>query len=181
MALVGADLCVRPSMTDAPTGPTLIRHGCAMPPSPWKGEGYGWAILAFPTQGGRCPRRGRMRVGIVGCIRLRRAAEDSRPYGVSRWRFAGAKAMPLCWERSHIGGVPLIRPSVPTGAPSPRRRLLLAISENLSAAPGEKIPGPLIFCAGQGPVFRAKKFPHPPPKQGGRAGSFPQMWKNGQK
>ena len=30
------------------TGVTLIRHGCAMPPSPWQGEGYGWAILAFP-------------------------------------------------------------------------------------------------------------------------------------
>ena len=42
----------------------------------------------------------------------------------------GAKAMPLCRERSNIGGVPLIRPSVPTGAPSPRRRLdsLLLVS-----------------------------------------------------
>ena len=27
-------------MTAAPTRPTLIRHGFAMPPSPWEGEGY---------------------------------------------------------------------------------------------------------------------------------------------
>ncbi len=39
--------------------------------------------LAFPLLGGRCPRRGRMRVGIVGAETIERADEDIRPYGRS--------------------------------------------------------------------------------------------------
>ena len=41
-----------------PSAP-LIRHGFAVPPSPQRVEGF---ALAFPLPGGRCPRRGRMRV-----------------------------------------------------------------------------------------------------------------------
>ena len=44
-----------------PSAP-LIRHGFAVPPSPQRVEGF---ALAFPLPGGRCPRRGRMRVTFV--------------------------------------------------------------------------------------------------------------------
>ena len=36
--------------------------------------------IAFPLLGGRCPRRGRMRVGIVGAEAIERADGDIRPY-----------------------------------------------------------------------------------------------------
>ena len=50
----GRPLC-RPVVGVCTSVVPLIRHGFAMPPSPWKGEGFRRAILAFPTQGGRCP------------------------------------------------------------------------------------------------------------------------------
>ena len=42
--LLGPGVCA--SCTEV----TLIRHGCAVPPSPWKGEGF---ALAFHPPGGR--------------------------------------------------------------------------------------------------------------------------------
>ena len=62
-----------------------------------------------------------------------------------------------------------------------QEKAVVSNSSKFVSGSGRKNPGAADFCAGQGPVFRAKKFPHPPPKQGGGAGSFPQMWKNGQK
>ena len=64
----------------------------------WQGVGSapkGGGILPSPRPPclppwGRCPRRGRMRVGIVGCIRPRRAAEDSGPYGQGSSHSVGA-------------------------------------------------------------------------------------------
>ena len=85
----GRPLC-RPVVGVCTSVVPLIRHGCAMPPSPWQGEGIGQANLAFSTQGGRCPRRGRMRVSFVGCIRRRRATEDSGPYGRDSSHSVGA-------------------------------------------------------------------------------------------
>ena len=71
-------------MTTAPTTTTLIRHGFAMPPSPWKGEGFRRAILAFPTQGGRCPE-GADEGDHGGAYVVERADTEVGPYGVSRW------------------------------------------------------------------------------------------------
>ncbi len=71
MAFVGADLCVRPfdDRCTHETHPHPSRLApCHLPPG--RGKALGGAMLAFPTQGGRCPRRGRMRGscrGQLGC------------------------------------------------------------------------------------------------------------------
>ncbi len=86
----------------------------------------------------------------------------------------GAKAIAVLMLRAHRPfGAPLIRPSVPTGAPSPRRRLLLAIPENLSAAPGGKNPGAADVClrrAGAG--VQGKKISPSAAETGRGSGEF---------
>ena len=87
---VGAAVPSGPSITGAPpwSPSSVMAAPCHLLPCGAKAMGR--AILAFPLPGGRCPRRGRMRVSLVGCIRPRRAAEDSGPYGQGSSHSVGA-------------------------------------------------------------------------------------------
>ena len=98
MDFVGAAVPSGPSITAAPpwSPSSVMAAPCHLLPCGAKAMGR--AILAFPLPGGRCPRRGRMRVGIVGCIRPRRAAEDSGPYGQGSSHSVGAD-VPIRPER----------------------------------------------------------------------------------
>ena len=92
---------------------------------------------------------------------------------------AGAKAIAVLM----LGLIALWRsphpPQCAHWAPSPRRRLLLAISENLSAAPGEKLPGPLIFAQGRGRCSGQKNFPIRRRNRAGERGVFHKCGKMG--
>ena len=66
------------------------------------GEGFRRAVLAFPLPGGRWPRRGRMRVGIVGCGGHRTGGWGHPPLRRVTIDFVGA-AVP--------SGPPVVHPS----------------------------------------------------------------------
>ena len=64
---------------------TLIRHGFAVPPSPWKGEGFGANLtgpaLCLPPTGGRC----------VPVARDYRTTEPTGETGGAKRRMRGRK------------------------------------------------------------------------------------------